>query len=62
VNVTIKPGACIGSGQCAAVAGEVFDTSEDGYVVLIDAQPAERCRAAVEAAARICPVDAIVIS
>lgn len=36
---------CVGAGQCALVAPQVFDQNvEDGTVILIQAEPSERTR------------------
>lgn len=49
--------ACVGAGQCALVAGAVFDQDDDGLVVVIDAHPA--ATQAAERAAALCPARAI---
>ena len=50
----------MGSGNCLAWASEVFDQSDDDFLVVVldEAPPAERW-AAVEQAARFCPAQAI---
>lgn len=61
-RVVVDRTKCIGSGQCVAHAGTVFDQSdEDGTVVLLEAEPGSAMREAVEKAARLCPAQAISI-
>lgn len=61
-RVVVDPTKCIGSGQCVAHAGAVFDQSEDdGTVVLLIARPPAASRAAVDKAARLCPSQAIAV-
>jgi len=50
---------CIGAGRCVDVAPELFDSGEDGLVV-VRRQPDEpRLYAAAEKAVDLCPVMAI---
>ncbi|MER7396540.1 ferredoxin [Streptomyces sp. NPDC000151] len=63
MRITIDEDKCCGAGQCVLVAPEVFDQrDEDGVVVLLDAEPPERQRAAVTEAAQICPAAAITLA
>ncbi|WP_327132139.1 ferredoxin [Streptomyces sp. NBC_01343] len=60
MNITIEHDACVGSGQCALAVPEVFDQDEeDGTVVLLDDRPPRDLHSAVEEAAGLCPVQAI---
>ncbi|WP_328341106.1 ferredoxin [Micromonospora sp. NBC_00421] len=59
MNITVDTGSCIGSGQCAASAPEVFDQDDDGRVVLIESRPAETFHDLVHEVAQCCPVQAI---
>jgi len=52
---------CIGSGQCAMSAPEVFDQDDDGVVVVVDEQPDGAMREVVLEAAERCPVGAIAL-
>lgn len=47
---------CIGSGQCVLSAPEVFDSDDDGLVVVL--RP-DRDDASVREAIEMCPVNAI---
>ncbi|GAA1534897.1 ferredoxin [Actinomadura kijaniata] len=60
MKVGVDTGACVGSGQCAFLAPEVFDQrEEDGVVELLREEPPEDRRQAVLRAARSCPTHAI---
>ena len=62
MNVVVDRDKCCASGQCARVAPEVFDQSEDdGTVILLAAEPAEGQYAAVRQAAHLCPATAITL-
>lgn len=61
-RVAVDRTKCIGSGQCVAHAGAVFDQSDDdGTVVLLVPEPDAALREAVDKAARLCPAQAIAI-
>lgn len=59
MKITVKDGACVGAGQCALVADEVFDQDDDGIVVLLDSEPDASHVQAVRRAASLCPSRAI---
>ncbi|MEW2620506.1 ferredoxin [Streptomyces sp. NPDC048106] len=60
MRLSIDPGVCVGSGQCALAVPEVFDQDdEDGTVVLLDDRPQPELHDAVREAAALCPVQAI---
>lgn len=59
MRIVVDREACVGAGQCALVAGEIFDQDDDGIVVLIDPAPAEALGAAARRAASLCPARAI---
>ncbi len=51
---------CIGAGQCVRAAAAVFDQDEDtGLVVVLNDEPSEDVRSAVNAAVRLCPTHAL---
>lgn len=52
---------CVGAGQCALVAGTVFDQDDDGIVDLLEAHPGAENEPAVRRAAALCPARAITI-
>jgi ferredoxin len=60
MRVSVDRSRCLGSGNCLTWASEVFDQSDDDFLVVVldEAPPAERWEA-VEQAARFCPGQAI---
>jgi ferredoxin len=62
LRISTDTSACIGAGQCALVAGDLFDQDDEGIVMLLDSQPAEGLHAAARRAAALCPARAISIS
>lgn len=61
MRVIVDTAACIGAGQCALVAGEVFDQDEDGIVLVLEDEPEERLQISTVRAASLCPARAITI-
>ncbi|HWM38175.1 MAG TPA: ferredoxin [Streptomyces sp.] len=62
MKVTVDQDTCVGSGQCALAAADVFDQrDEDGIVVLLDPVPPAGLAADVNHAAVMCPVLAITV-
>ncbi|KUG52938.1 ferredoxin [Kocuria rosea subsp. polaris] len=62
MRVSVDQTRCCSSGQCAALAPEVFDQrDDDGVVILLDAAPPEAVHAAVRDAALACPAAAILL-
>ncbi len=62
MKVTVDQETCVGSGQCALAAADVFDQrDEDGIVVLVDPVPPADLAADVSDAAVMCPVQAITV-
>ncbi|WP_347404495.1 ferredoxin [Streptomyces sp. MST-110588] len=58
--MSVDQSRCIGSGECVLVQPGVFrQDDEEGFVVLIEENPASHLAAAVRAAAEGCPVRAI---
>lgn len=62
MKISTDTTACIGAGQCALVAGELFDQDDDGIVVLLNEEPAEAQYAAARRAASLCPARAITVT
>ncbi len=61
--VTVDKERCCSSGQCAMIAPEVFDQSDDdGTVLLLQPEPGQDLHDAVEDAADHCPCSAISLS
>ncbi|AWW40818.1 ferredoxin [Streptomyces sp. AS58] len=60
MKVIVDHDKCCGAGNCVLSAPEVFDQSDqDGTVLLLDPEPAEEHRSAVEDAVTACPGTAI---
>ena len=62
MRVTVDLTKCNAYANCLMEAPEVFDLDgTTGLAVVTQEQPAEELRSRVEAAARVCPVQAIAI-
>ncbi|MDJ0460167.1 ferredoxin [Streptomyces sp. H27-C3] len=61
MRVEVNRQLCCGAGMCTLVASEVFDQSDEGVVVLLDARPPAAALAAVREAADQCPCSAITL-
>ena len=60
MRVTVDLTKCNAYANCVMEAPEVFDLDDaSGLAVVKDESPSEDLRARVEAAARVCPVQAI---
>ncbi|MEV0755417.1 ferredoxin [Streptosporangium sp. NPDC050280] len=62
MKVTADRRRCMAAGHCAISAPAVFDHGEDGLVVVLDADPGEDVREAVETAEDLCPSRAIAVA
>jgi len=60
--ITVQKDACVGAGQCALVAPDLFDQDDDGIVLLLEANPEAAQHGAATRAARLCPARAITVS
>jgi ferredoxin len=61
LKVIVDDDVCQNHGQCVFAAPQVFELDEDGELVVLDDEPDESLRDAVEEAADVCPVQAITI-
>lgn len=59
VDVIVHPERCMASGACRQVAPTIFGSDEDGWVVLLKAQPDKEETSNVLRARQLCPVTAI---
>lgn len=57
--IVVQRDACVGAGQCALVAPDVFDQDDDGIVMLLQADPSGTDLEAATKAVRLCPARAI---
>jgi ferredoxin len=62
MGVVVNRDACVGAGQCALVAPDVFDQDDDGIVLLLEADPSGSDLDAATKAARLCPARAITVT
>jgi len=61
MRVVIDRELCESTGMCVSVAPEIFEFRDDDIMFLTDETPPEALRAKAEAAARVCPKQAITI-
>jgi ferredoxin len=62
MRITIDKDTCIGAGQCALTAPEVFTQDDDGFSDLMPGHEDGGGDPLVKEAARACPVQAIEIT
>jgi len=60
--VVVRRSACVGAGQCALVAPDVFDQDDEGIVELLEPEPEGRALEAAVRAAQLCPARAITLT
>ncbi len=61
MKVIVDFNSCMGNANCMAAAPEVFEVRDDGSLIVLNENPGAELRSKVEAAARICPTQAISI-
>ena len=61
MRVVVDFDKCQSNALCMAEAPEVFEDRDDGFLYVLQEEPDESLRAKVEAAARVCPTQAITI-
>ncbi len=62
MHIDIDKDVCIGAGQCALTAPDVFTQDDDGYGALLPGREDGAGSPLVREAARACPVSAITVS
>ena len=62
MGVVVQRDACVGAGQCALVAPDVFDQDDDGIVLLLEPEVEGALLDAANKAARLCPARAISVT
>ncbi|GAA1518533.1 ferredoxin [Nocardioides humi] len=60
-RVRVESGKCVGHGQCAMMAPEVFDLDADGYVQVVVEELGEQQALDARDAALACPEQAIAV-
>lgn len=61
MKITIDSDTCIGAGQCALIAPEVFTQDDDGFGTLIPGKEGAEGDPLAREAVRSCPVQAITL-
>jgi ferredoxin len=61
MRVVVDFDVCASTGACMQVCPEVFEVRSDGYLYILQEEPAEELRDRVEQAAELCPTGAISI-
>ena len=61
MKVTVDYDLCASTGSCMQICPEVFEVRSDGYLYVLQDEPAEDLRQKVEEAAELCPTAAITV-
>lgn len=61
MRIVVDRDACVGAGQCALVAEEIFDQDDDGIVEVLVDEPAPSAEPSVRRAVTLCPARAIAL-
>ena len=61
MRVVVNFDLCESNALCMGEAPDVFEVRDDDFLYVLNENPPEERRAAVEAAARVCPKQAITI-
>ncbi len=61
MKVVVDFDLCQSNGICQAMAPDVFEVRDDGYLYVLQESPDESLRTDVESAVKSCPVQAISI-
>ncbi|WP_416968994.1 ferredoxin [Streptomyces sp. 4F14] len=61
MRIDIDTDVCIGAGQCALTAPQVFTQDDDGFSTLTDDHADHLADPLIREAARACPVSAITV-
>ena len=61
IKVVVDFDLCQSNATCMAVEPTVFEVRDDGFLYILQENPAEELRPKVEEAARLCPTGAITI-
>ena len=59
MKIVVDFDVCQSHGLCTQAAPEVFEIRDDGFLYILDENPADALRAKVERAIRECPTGAI---
>ncbi|MEO7371981.1 MAG: ferredoxin [Ilumatobacteraceae bacterium] len=59
MKITVDFDVCASTGTCMQICPEVFEVRADGYLYILQEEPAESLRPQVEQAVDMCPTAAI---
>lgn len=62
MRITVDTSTCVGAGQCALSAGELFDQDDDGVAIVLVDEPEREQWPAARRAASLCPAHAIAVT
>ena len=62
MKVTVDYDLCASTGSCMQICPEVFEVRSDGYLYVLQDEPADELRSKVEEAAEMCPTAAITVT
>jgi ferredoxin len=61
MRVVVDFDKCVSNAVCMGLAPEVFEVRDDGFLYVLQDEPAEELRDKVQAAERSCPTQAITV-
>ena len=61
MKITVNFDFCASTGACAQIAPEVFELRSDGYLYVLQEEPAAELHDRVRQAAELCPTAAITL-
>lgn len=61
MRIVVDYDACASTGACVQSAPELFEIRDDGFLYVLQEEPAEERRPQAEEAAEMCPTGAITI-
>lgn len=59
MRISVTQDACVGAGQCALVAPELFDQDDEGIVIVLTSEVPEGQEGPARKAASLCPARVI---
>jgi ferredoxin len=62
IEIEVLTERCISSGNCVDLAPDLFEMDDDGLVHALEGRVDDSRRRAIEQAADVCPVQAILLS
>jgi ferredoxin len=59
MRIKVDFDVCVSTAACMQACPQVFEVRDDGFLYILDEEPGEALRAAVEEAVQACPTGAI---